>query len=201
MTDTTPTPADRPADQLRAAAVKLRAAAMGSPMNSSPWRYAKGLPSDSVRTEVGWEVVYGDAPGDLRYIALMHPGVGLALAAVLESAAERLGDTGASLAALLDPSALAVARQLLGLHETCMTPQATRMSDTAPVWVDGDPLMEAMAAAVWEQCRTENSIVVDDPRNIAAVAAPCTRPGKGHGRHQLAGPHPSRVDAAAASAA
>jgi hypothetical protein len=40
------------------------------------------------------------------------------------------------------------------------------------VWIDGDPLMEAIAAAVWEQCRTEDtSLVVDDPRNIAAVAA------------------------------
>lgn len=40
------------------------------------------------------------------------------------------------------------------------------------VWIDGDPLMEAIAAAVWEHCRTEGtSLVVDDPRNIAAVAA------------------------------
>lgn len=45
----------------------------------------------------------------------------------------------------------------------------------APVWVDGDPLMEATACAVWERCRTENSIVVDDPRNIAAVAATVAR--------------------------
>ncbi|WP_405506429.1 hypothetical protein OG323_06350 [Streptomyces cyaneofuscatus] len=45
----------------------------------------------------------------------------------------------------------------------------------AAVWVDGDPLMEAMAAAVYEQCRTEPSIVVDDPRNIAAVAATVAR--------------------------
>ncbi|MFB6665915.1 hypothetical protein [Streptomyces parvus] len=45
----------------------------------------------------------------------------------------------------------------------------------AAVWVDGDPLMEATACAVWEQCRTENSIVVDDPRNIAAVAATVAR--------------------------
>ncbi|WP_097866545.1 hypothetical protein [Streptomyces sp. rh34] len=50
------------------------------------------------------------------------------------------------------------------------------MPDTTPaVWSDGDPLMEAVAAAVWEQCRTENSIVVDDPRNIAAVAATVAR--------------------------
>ncbi|WP_097922075.1 hypothetical protein [Streptomyces sp. wa1063] len=50
------------------------------------------------------------------------------------------------------------------------------MPDATPaVWSDGDPLMEATASAVWEQCRTENSIVVDDPRNIAAVAATVAR--------------------------
>jgi hypothetical protein len=39
-------------------------------------------------------------------------------------------------------------------------------------WVDGDPLLEAIAAAVWEHCRTEGtSLVVDDPRNIAVAAA------------------------------
>ncbi|MFF3998591.1 hypothetical protein ACFYX8_35445 [Streptomyces cyaneofuscatus] len=142
MTDTTPTPADRPADQLRAAAEKLRAAAMGSPMNSSPWRYAKGLPSDSVRTEVGWEVVYGDAPGDLRYIALMHPGVGLALAALLEAVAVDAircrcvpeCPTGA---------ALAVARQLLGTSvaegRTCPSPETHN-------WGCGCPTDQAPAA-------------------------------------------------------
>lgn len=45
----------------------------------------------------------------------------------------------------------------------------------APVWSDGDLLMVATASAVWEQCRTENSLVVDDPRNIAAVAATVAR--------------------------
>ncbi|MEV5129219.1 hypothetical protein AB0K87_01650 [Streptomyces sp. NPDC053705] len=43
-------------------------------------------------------------------------------------------------------------------------------------WSDGDPLMEAIAAAVYEQAETtEGSLVVDDPRNIAAVAATVTR--------------------------
>ncbi|MGW3428915.1 hypothetical protein ACWDHW_13305 [Streptomyces melanosporofaciens] len=43
-------------------------------------------------------------------------------------------------------------------------------------WVDGDPLMEATADAIWEHCRTEGtSLVVDDPRNIAAVAAHVAR--------------------------
>lgn len=45
------------------------------------------------------------------------------------------------------------------------------------IWIDGDPLMEAIAAAVWEQCNTEpgSSVVDDDPRNIAAVAAAVAR--------------------------
>lgn len=43
-------------------------------------------------------------------------------------------------------------------------------------WIDGDPLMEAIAATIWDHCRTEGtSLIVDDPRNIAAVAAAVTR--------------------------
>ena len=43
-------------------------------------------------------------------------------------------------------------------------------------WQDGDPLMEAIATEVWEYCRTEDtSLVVDDPRNIAATAAAVAR--------------------------
>jgi hypothetical protein len=39
------------------------------------------------------------------------------------------------------------------------------------VWIDGHPQLEAIAAAVWERCRTEDtSLVVDDPRNIAVAA-------------------------------
>jgi hypothetical protein len=39
------------------------------------------------------------------------------------------------------------------------------------VWIDGDPLMEAIAAAVWERCeRSDSGLVIDDPRNIAAAA-------------------------------
>ncbi|MFF0729297.1 MazG-like family protein [Streptomyces sp. NPDC004134] len=51
------------------------------------------------------------------------------------------------------------------------------MSDiTAPdrpaAWIDGDPLMEAIALAVYERCATgDGGIVHDDPRNIAAAAA------------------------------
>lgn len=41
-----------------------------------------------------------------------------------------------------------------------------------PVWVDGDPYLEASATAIWAQCNTDgHSSVVDDPRTVVAVAA------------------------------
>jgi hypothetical protein len=47
------------------------------------------------------------------------------------------------------------------------------------VWIDGDPLMEAIAAAVWEHCARDDDdmpqLVLDDPRTIAAAAAPVAR--------------------------
>lgn len=43
-------------------------------------------------------------------------------------------------------------------------------------WSDTDPLMQTVAAAVWEHCRTEgSSTIVDDPRTIAAVAVAAVR--------------------------
>lgn len=60
------------------------------------------------------------------------------------------------------------------------------MPEPTPVVVDGDPLHEAIANAVWEQCRTEGpSTVVDDPRNIAAVAANVATNPPGSTREQL----------------
>jgi hypothetical protein len=45
------------------------------------------------------------------------------------------------------------------------------------VWIDGHPQLEAIAAAVWEHCRTEDSsLVVDDPRNIAVAALAAVLP-------------------------
>ncbi|MGS2592048.1 hypothetical protein [Streptomyces hebeiensis] len=52
----------------------------------------------------------------------------------------------------------------------------------APVdWIDGHPQLEAIAAAVWEQCGRSDSgaCVEDDPRTIAAVAAATIRTGGG----------------------
>lgn len=66
-----------PANILRAAAKRIRELADDALGNDRPWRYAKGLPDDSVRTATGWEVVYGQDPANLYYIAAMHPGVGL----------------------------------------------------------------------------------------------------------------------------
>ncbi|MGW3298444.1 hypothetical protein [Streptomyces rubiginosohelvolus] len=65
------------------------------------------------------------------------------------------------------------------MTDTTPTP-ADRPADqlrAAAVWVDGDPLMEAMAAAVYEQCdkHPEVSVTIDDPRTIAAVAATVAR--------------------------
>jgi hypothetical protein len=74
-----------PGDELRARADELRTLAKGAPGNAARWRYASGLPSDSVRTATGWEVAYGDTPGDLRYIAAVDPEVGLAVADLLEA--------------------------------------------------------------------------------------------------------------------
>ncbi|WP_369274480.1 hypothetical protein AB5J55_35175 [Streptomyces sp. R11] len=53
-------------------------------------------------------------------------------------------------------------------------PPTTHAGDrAAPVdWIDGHPQLEAIAAAVWEQCRhTEHGgCIDDDPRNIAVAA-------------------------------
>ncbi|MET8080062.1 hypothetical protein [Streptomyces sp. NPDC005303] len=54
--------------------------------------------------------------------------------------------------------------------EDSAAPSADLTSPPA-VWIDGHPQLEAIAAAVWEHCRTEGtSLVVDDPRNIAVAA-------------------------------
>ncbi|MFJ1667406.1 hypothetical protein ACIOK4_13655 [Streptomyces bottropensis] len=51
--------------------------------------------------------------------------------------------------------------------------------DPTAVWIDGDPLMEAIAAAVWERCGRDDvdmpQLTMDDPRTIAAAAASVAR--------------------------
>src|SRR5207249_1550108 len=47
------------------------------------------------------------------------------------------------------------------------------------VWVDFDPLMEVIAATIWEHCARDDEdmpqLVRDDPRTIAAFAAAVAR--------------------------
>ncbi|MEV5619443.1 hypothetical protein [Streptomyces bacillaris] len=127
MTDTTPTPADRPAVLLRAAAEKLREeAARARRALPAPWTVTD---EHVVRCADGMIVAdrsCTDHPAeraDLLYIALMHPGAGLALAAWLDVAADhaRQGfmccDDGPDRCSEVVTPALAVARQLLGTTE------------------------------------------------------------------------------------
>ncbi|WP_329390140.1 hypothetical protein [Streptomyces sp. NBC_01716] len=105
-----------PADELRTAAALLRARATTA--TPSPWTQT-GI------GDFGW---YIDGPGietadsdqgraDADYIALMHPGVGAALADWLDRMAdanEAANDWTFGLIATLNLEALAVARQING---------------------------------------------------------------------------------------
>ncbi|MEU9323243.1 hypothetical protein AB0D91_05425 [Streptomyces canus] len=55
----------------------------------------------------------------------------------------------------------------------------TQPDPTAAVWIDGDPLMEAIASTLWEHCARDDKdmpqAVCDDPRTIAAWAAAAMR--------------------------
>lgn len=100
-----------PADELRTAATRLRSLATAA--TPGPWEQT-GI------GDYGWAVHFGHAAAgvetedsdqgraDADYIATMHPGVGLALAAWLESEAEFGVNPG------IDPAALTVARAITG---------------------------------------------------------------------------------------
>ena len=100
---------DSPADQLTAAAKLLRDAATSAapaPWSVNQWGHVDTAHDETV-AEV-WPLDQDDPNANATWIALAHPGIGLALAAWLESAAED--------AELIGPDyrALAVARQVLG---------------------------------------------------------------------------------------
>lgn len=127
---------DSPADQLTAAAKLLRERATADYVTSGPWivHEANGflrVDNDRDTTRKAWTVKTGaDLAEENRdtaeYIALMHPGVGLALAdwldreaAIwndLETTKAELGPKGLKLTWGLSThaEALAVARQILG---------------------------------------------------------------------------------------
>ncbi|MFJ9234119.1 hypothetical protein ACIRJ3_03930 [Streptomyces anulatus] len=124
MPDTTP--ADRPADQLRAAAAKLRALLAALDDCRGPWyvvnREQRPYPQRIDNIGVPYVVAStttdpSHPPTIADYICAMHPGVGLAVAAWLDHHA----DMSDRLTGLVDGApdgsghpALAVARQLLG---------------------------------------------------------------------------------------
>ncbi|WP_405548796.1 hypothetical protein [Streptomyces microflavus] len=143
-----PTPADRPTEELAAAARKLRAAclAVGDPDHPGlPWHaercghkdrgecaciVAQGRTAEGSGPVTALHYIADTEHPDLAaYIALMHPGVGLALAAWLEREAEIwqvIDDASAhpeetglkvTIGASTHAEALAVARQLLGTTE------------------------------------------------------------------------------------
>lgn len=57
--------------------------------------------------------------------------------------------------------------------------QAAKLYIESAVWEDGDPLMEVIAATIWEHCARDDEempqLVCDDPRTIAAFAAAVAR--------------------------
>ncbi|NDZ63592.1 hypothetical protein [Streptomyces cyaneofuscatus] len=126
---TSPTPADRPTDQLRAAAALLRAAATAAAEHSgtTTWQSIRHFPDSDFTTLTagpGRPLHKGGGRGTppymhapvSEYVALVGPGVGLAVAGWLESwAGIDLSEHGPM------PEdaqhALAVARQLLGTTE------------------------------------------------------------------------------------
>ncbi|MFE3583719.1 hypothetical protein [Streptomyces vinaceus] len=99
-----------PAEELRAAAEKLRVlAAEASP---APWaanQWGNVETADYAEVAEVWPL---SAPANVNvnYIAVMHPGVGAALARMLEQAADALAGQDVP----DDEPALAVARAILG---------------------------------------------------------------------------------------
>jgi hypothetical protein len=113
-----------PAQELRAAAEKLRAAAVETAHRApGPWRVHEAygflrVDNDRDKTREAWTMKTGadlaeENRATAEYIALLHPGVGLAVARWLDSlAGVEVSEHGPM--AEEYPHALAVARALLG---------------------------------------------------------------------------------------
>ncbi|MGV0098292.1 hypothetical protein [Streptomyces californicus] len=181
MPDTSPTPAD----QLRAAAVLLREAAGHA--TPGPWRThdthlgGVGGHTATVLTDrpnlndtelIAWLPTMSHEPWDearnswrnAGWMALMHPGVGLALAAWLERAAEHVMTYGPG-GTFADPHALAVARQLLG---------TTGGEGAAAAPEPDTELRDRIAAAIWARYPdaepSRDGLVMGNPHGLADAA-------------------------------
>ena len=120
--ETTGTPHPGPADELRAAAQLLRERATAPYVQPGPWHVHEAygflrVDNDRDKTSEAWTVKSGadvaeENRGTAEWIALMHPGVGEALADWLEATADYCT------VSVTHPThvvrALAVARALLG---------------------------------------------------------------------------------------
>ncbi|MFJ6319681.1 hypothetical protein ACIQJW_26725 [Streptomyces californicus] len=198
---TSPTPADRPADLLRAAAEKLRKeAARAHRASPAPWAVTDERVvrcADGMTVADRSETDHPAERGDLLYIALMHPGVGLALAAWLDRAAVEYDATVRGAAGVWSDSgeererdawverqtnqhALAVARQLLGTR-TDEGPDELRAELAKLIrWhkEDGNQLtkmrgtIERLRAERTELIRQRDQIAMD---TIKALPAPADR--------------------------
>lgn len=109
-----------PAETITAAAHKLRLAATADYITPPPWISLDG--GDRLIHDPGHDLdkpIYVvpepmDNPSNAEYIALMHPGVGLALAELLDEFEESITECGGIVVHSTQEAALAVARALLG---------------------------------------------------------------------------------------
>lgn len=81
--------------------------------------------------------------------------------------------------------AMSATARIIELERKVSSPPAAApaVDRAAPAdWIDGHPQLEAIAAAVYEQCNTDgHSGVVDDPRNIAVAALTAVLPDTSRG--------------------
>ena len=112
-----------PADELRAAAEKLRELAAKATTDICPdWIYsavrhvARNCEIECSHDDhQAWDQPQWDWYEDWSYIAAMHPGVGYALADWLDTEAQRLATTAhPDWQEVCSPNAVTVARQILG---------------------------------------------------------------------------------------
>ncbi|MFJ3141668.1 hypothetical protein ACIPJM_04355 [Streptomyces halstedii] len=140
---TSPTPADRPADQ-------LRCSGCGHAQHGA-----------GIKCEAGVE--HGPKHWH-RCLCLARPYASTACPPPMHCQGGALG--------YADVYYLQRGHTVTGANGQKITPDVLKLLP----WVDGDPLHKAIAAAIWERATTtEGSLVVEDPRTIAAVAATVAR--------------------------
>ncbi|MFD5564500.1 hypothetical protein [Kitasatospora griseola] len=113
-----------PEQTLTTAAQKLRAAATADYVQPGPWHIHEAygflrVDNDRDKSREAWTVKSGadlaeENRNTAEYIALMHPGVGLAVAALLAEEADSVSQDGGVVQNSTTEAALAIARAILG---------------------------------------------------------------------------------------